>query len=256
MNQAPLILISPCTQRRGAEFADPSLSLSEAYLRAVSAAGGIPCALPIDSNRELVAQCVHRSDGVMLSGGDDVEPKLYAPRLPSRVRKMVGKPDRRRDLMELILIEEVFRQRKPLLAICRGQQILNVAFGGTLLADIALQRPGTINHRRIDWKDRLVHGLDVEPGSHLHLVFGGSRIRVNSSHHQAVDVLAEPFRATAWSPDGIIEAFELKAENRHWLPYMVAVQFHPERLTRRHPEFLELFRSFVQVCASECKRKV
>ena len=165
MRRNPLILISPSTQKQGAEFSDTSLSLSQRYPWAILAAGGVPWVLPSLPNGEMVADCVRRCDGVMLSGGDDVQPELYSARLSPRLRRTLGPVDPARDLMEILLINEVFRQRKPLLAICRGQQILNVALGGTLVVDIPSQLPAALRHNRSDRKDQLVHEAELEEGS-------------------------------------------------------------------------------------------
>lgn len=256
MKSAPLILISPSTQRRGAEFFDYSLNLSDAYPRAIVAAGGVPWVISCTPSPNLIAETVRRSDGLMLSGGDDVQPQLYGAKLSPRLRKTLSPADPARDFTELLLIEEALRQRKPLLAICRGQQVLNVAFGGTLIADIAIQCPDPLNHSRSDLKDRIVHDVEIAPNSLLDNIFKQQTLGVNSSHHQAVGKLASPFRTTATSRDGIIEAFELAPEERDLSPYLLAVQFHPERLVDRHPEFLNLFRSFVQACADPKKKSL
>ncbi|MBI2948744.1 MAG: gamma-glutamyl-gamma-aminobutyrate hydrolase family protein [Verrucomicrobia bacterium] len=256
MKTAPLILISPSTQRRGPEFFDYSLSLSDAYPRAIAAAGGLPWVMSCTLPPSAIAETVRRCDGVLLTGGDDVQPKLYASRLSPRIKKTVSAADPARDLSEMLLIQELFRQRKPLLAICRGHQLLNVAFGGSLIVDIPTQRPKALNHTRTDLKDRIVHDVKLEPDSVLAQVFGRLTLGVNSTHHQAVARVAEPFRATAVSPDGIIEALELDGADRRLLPYLLAVQFHPERLIDRHPEFLGLFRGFTEACASQSKRSV
>lgn len=248
MMRAPLILISPSTQRRGAEFFDYSMSLSDAYPRAIERAGGIPWIAACTPSKDLIAESVRRADGIMLSGGDDVQPSLYEATLSPRLRKTVSPADPARDYTELVLIEEAFRQRKPLLAICRGQQILTVAFGGRLIVDIPTQCPEALNHARLDLKDRIVHDIAIAPGSLLSRIFKTDKLGVNSSHHQAVEGAPAPFRITALSPDGIVEALELAPADRLLLPYLLAVQFHPERLIDRHPEFLELFRSFVQAC--------
>jgi putative glutamine amidotransferase len=244
----PLVLVSGSTQDRGAEFTDYSLSLSMSYPRAIQAAGGLPWLLPCQPNRQLVADCVRRCDGVMLTGGDDVDPKLYTKQLPARVARTVHRADPERDSFELMLIEEVFRQRKALLCICRGQQILNVALGGTLFADILLQIPRALNHSRTDRKDRVVHEVACEAGSLMARIAGKARLGVNSSHHQAVARVAEPLRATAVSMDGIIESMELASSAKGRLPFLLAVQFHPERLFEQHAEHLELFRTFLGAC--------
>ena len=256
MKPAPLILITPATERKGAEFADVSCSLSERYPRALLAAGAVPWILPCLPDGNVVAEAVRRCDGVMLTGGDDVQPGLYTKELPSTLRKTVSPGEPARDLLELMIIREVFRQRKPLLAICRGQQILNVAFEGDLFVDIATQAPGALCHDRTDRKDKLVHKVALTPGSILTKIAGNRTLGVNSSHHQAVRRVAAPLRVTAVSPDGIIEALELADGEANRLPYLLAVQFHPERLFDRHREHLELFRSFIRACKTKRKKSV
>ena len=244
----PLILISGSTDVRGPEFLDYSLSLSMAYPAALKAAGGMPWLLPCQAERAWVAAAVARCDGVLLTGGDDVDPKWYSETLPRRVARTVHAAHPDRDKFEFLLIAEVLRQRKPLLCICRGHQILNVALGGTLFADITLQKPRALNHSRTDRKDRVVHEVGCESGSLMAKIAGEERLGVNSSHHQAVARMAGSLHATAVSRDGIIEGMELAAGARGLLPYLLSVQFHPERLFARHAEHLELFRTFVRAC--------
>src|SRR6266446_2343071 len=228
MKKPPLILISGSTASKGVEFGDASLSLSMNYALAIRAAAGLPWLLPCVPERELVAEAVSRSDGVMLTGGDDVQPSLYSAKLPPVIEKTIHAAAPERDLFELLLIDEVFRQRKPLLAICRGHQILNVALGGTLFADIASQKPKAFDHRRTDKRSEIVHEVQLTPGSLLAKITIGQKLGVNSTHHQAVARVAAPLRVTARSEDGIIEALELKPGGSHWLPLLVSVQFHPE----------------------------
>lgn len=244
----PLILISPSTTARGVEFEDNSVSLSNKYSLAVASAGGLPWIAPSLPARNLVTESVARCDGVLLTGGDDIATELYAPKLNGKLKKTVSEPEPDRDLFELMLIEEVFRQRKPLFAICRGHQLLNVAFGGTLIVDIPSQLPGAIEHRRMDRKNDIVHDAELTRGSLIASIVRKNKLGVNSSHHQAVGVLAEPFAVTARSRDGVIEAMELKPGAAR-LPYFLAVQFHPERLYARHAAHLRLFQHFVRACA-------
>jgi putative glutamine amidotransferase len=250
----PLILISGSTDDKGAEFTDYSLSLSMNYVDALAAAGGMPWLLPCVPKEEFVAEAVRRADGVLLTGGDDVDPKLYPASLPPRVAKTVHRAHAARDAFELLLIHEVIRQRKPLLCICRGQQILNVALGGTLFADIPLQHAQAMNHSRTDQKDQVVHEVDCAEGSWLRRIAGRARLGVNSSHHQAVKEIAQALRVTAVSNDGIVESVELAHDARGLLPYLLAVQFHPERLFRQHAEHLKLFQSFVRACGPKSRR--
>ena len=253
MNRAPLILVSPSTQRQGVEFSDASISLSNRYAQAVIEAGGVPVILPCTDSKELVAEYIRRTDGVMLTGGEDVQPKIYSPRLPENLAKTIGPIEPERDVLELLIIDEVFRQHKPLLAICRGHQILNIALGGDLIVDIPTQIPAAINHRRTNRKCDKVHEVALTPGSLLAKITGERTLGVNSTHHQAVGRVAKPLRVTAKSPDGIVEAMELK--NPGLLPYLLAVQFHPERLTDRYKEFLQIFKSFVGSCVSAAQKK-
>ncbi len=250
MAKLPLILISPGIEQRGFEFSDLSVSLAVRYENAVHAAGGIAVIAPVTTDRALLAEAVRRTDGVLLTGGDDIDPALYDQTLSKKILKTVEQtPDGGgRDERELILIREIFSQRKPLLAICRGHQILNVAFGGGLVADIAQQIPGALNHRRSDRALELVHDVTVKPGSLFAKICGKKIVGVNSTHHQAVTELAAPFVATAQSRDGIVEAMELKPKFAP-LPFFLSVQFHPERLTQIHRRYRKIFETFVAACA-------
>jgi putative glutamine amidotransferase len=157
-----------------------------------------------------------------------------------------------RDLRELVLLDEVFRQRKPLLAICRGHQLLNIALGGELIADIRRQVPGALNHQRMDAAGEIVHEAPLTAGSLLARITGKRVLGVNSSHHQAVLETAEPLAAVARTRDGIVEAMEWKPETARRMPFMLSVQFHPERLGR-HAEHRAIFSRFVESC--KCRRK-
>ena len=256
MSKSPLILISPSIEKAGVEFGDRSVSLSEAYTRAVAAAGGIPIIAPSGVDHGLMAECLRHCDGVLLTGGDDVEPDFYEKKLPAKLRRTVEPtPDGgERTLRELCLIDEIFRQRKPTLAICRGSQLFNVALGGTLIVDIPLQVPTALEHRRMDKRSEVVHVARLAADSLLAKITGRKNLGVNSTHHQAVGRLAEPLRAVAVSPDGIVEGVELKREVAHWLPFFVGVQFHPERLAPRYAEHRALFGALVKASMKNRKK--
>ncbi len=257
MERKPFILVSPSIEKRGVEFHDLSASLSVKYDFAVLHAGGIPVTVPATTDRAVLAECVRRVEGVLLTGGDDINSDLYDHKLPGKIKKTIEQtPDGgARDLRELILIEETFRQRKPLLAICRGHQLLNIAFGGQLVADIRQQVPGALNHQRLDQACELVHEAALTPGSLLAKITGRVKLRMNSSHHQAVQVTAEPFVTTAISADGIVEAMELKPELARGMPFLLSVQFHPERLTPRYAAHRAIFDAFVTACVRQFKIK-
>ena len=250
----PMILVSPSVEKSGVEFHDQSTSLSVRYNSAVLQAGGIPVTVPTTTDRAVLAECVRRTDGVLLTGGDDINPALYENNFPRTILKTVEQTpdDGARDLRELILIQEIFRQRKPVLAICRGHQMMNVAFGGKLLADIRQELPDALNHQRLDRPRDLVHEAALTPGSLMSKICKTRVLGVNSTHHQAILEPAEPFVATARSRDGIVEAMELR---KPWLPFYLSVQFHPERLLHQHARYLAIFQKFAAACKTIKKRK-
>jgi putative glutamine amidotransferase len=247
MKRSPVILITPSTEGKGAEFADASISLSNRYTDAVIAGGGLPLILPSTTSRAVIAEAVRRCDGILMTGGDDIDPKLYAANLPESLAKTVGPLEPDRDIWEREVIAEVFAQRKPLFGICRGSQMLNVALGGTLLVDIRTQLPNSLNHQDMERKSEQVHDIQVAPGSLLGKLTGQESFGVNSTHHQAVGELAPNLRAVAQSADGVIEAIELKDAREG--PFLLGVQFHPERLIDRSPVFGHIFSGFIEACA-------
>ena len=255
MGRPPLILVSPSIEKHGVEFHDLSASLSVRYNTAILEAGGIPVTAPTATDRAALAEAIRRTDGVMLTGGDDINPGLYEKKLPVKIRETVEQtPDGgARDARELVLIEEIFRQHKPVLAICRGHQMLNIAFGGKLIADIRQQVPGALNHQRMDRPLDLVHEAALTPGSLVSKICKARVLGVNSTHHQAVLEPAEAFTATARSRDGIVEAMELKSELSGMLPFLLSVQFHPERLVQKHSRYRAIFETFVAACAKPIK---
>ena len=195
--------------------------LNEAYVDAVQRAGLTPLVLPpLDpAALEAVAQAV---DGIVFTGGEDIDPAEYgAARSPLTKDVHAG-----RDRCELALAAIARERRIPTLAICRGIQLINVALGGTLVQDIPTERPSPIGHDKSDERTMRVHGVTIEPGTLLAAAVGATDITVNSSHHQALDRVADGLRVTARSPDGIIEGAEWVKDD--W--WMLAVQWHPEEL--------------------------
>jgi putative glutamine amidotransferase len=257
MARLPLILVSPSIEKHGVEFHDISSSLSIRYEAAIIAAGGIPVVAPASTDRAILAESVRRTDGVLLTGGDDINPLLYAdlyqPKLSAKIFKTVEQtPDNgARDVRELVLIEEIFRQRKPVLGICRGHQMLHVAFGGRLIVDIRSQLPGALNHQQLKKPLEVVHEATLTPGSLLSKICKTRVLGVNSTHHQGIANPVDPFVATARSRDGIVEAMELR--RGFDLPFFLSVQFHPERLVQRHARYRAIFKKFVAACAKILK---
>jgi putative glutamine amidotransferase len=210
------------------------------YEEAVAVAGGIPVAIPYGLDLTSLRRLFVRLHGILLSGGGDIEPGRYG-RAPSALSRGV---DVERDALEIQLTRWAVDTGRPILGICRGLQIMNVSFGGTLIQDIASEVPGALPHDQPEKaEDRIVHSVDLEPGLLRGIQRGRGRLEVNSSHHQAVRNLGEGLRVCGRSPDGLIEAVEVPGH-----PFAAAVQWHPERLPER-PEARALFRGLIRAAS-------
>ena len=240
----PLILVTPSTQVTGAELLDHSISVGSRYLDAILGAGGLPVALPLTTDRQSLRAFLERADGVLLTGGDDLAPALHRPDVSAELLARCDCAEPARDLMELTILDELFKTPKPLLAICRGHQLVNVALGGTLYVDLPSERPGHVIHAQMARRFEVVHSVEVLSGSAMRALYRRPSLGVNTTHHQAIHRLAEPLAATLLAPDGVIEGTELRPEHAGLLPWFRSVQFHPERLFDRHPEHACLFASF------------
>jgi putative glutamine amidotransferase len=247
-----VILISPDFEPSGVEFGDPSLSLSQRYPQAVAACGGVPLVMPTTGDAALVAEFVRRADGVLLTGGDDMDPEIYGSQLPDEIKTKARQTldGGARDRFELMVVAEVLRQRKPLLAICRGHQLLNVALGGTLFVDLPTERPTELKHARMDCKTDPVHEIRLVRDCLLARLAGARTMGVNSTHHQAVNRVALTLRAVGKSPDGIVEAIEERLPGQ-LAPFLLGVQFHPERMMDRYPPHRAIFEAFITACKGE-----
>ena len=223
-------------------------SLKTTYIDAVRLAGGIPVLIPLLRDSVTMDALVRRLDGVILSGGEDIDPLYFGEEhLPE-----LGEVNAPRDTADVLLIRIALRQGKPLLGICRGEQVLNVVLGGTLYQDIPSQIPSsTLKHRQAETSTIATQSISIEPGSRLAGILGVTEIGVNSHHHQAVKDLAPGLVVTARAADGIVEAYESIPEARD--PYgkpledrILAVQFHPEAFTQAgDPTFLKIFQDLV-----------
>jgi putative glutamine amidotransferase len=212
------------------------------YVAAVLRAGGAPLLIPHVAGAGLLSALYARCDGLLLPGGGDVEPALF----DEETRAQLVSVSRTRDAMELALARWALSQDapKPLLAICRGIQVLNVALGGTLWQDLALQRHGTDlhNHTGVERNHR-AHGVDVVPSSRLGEILGHGSLQVNSFHHQAIRRLASGLVVTARAPDRVVEAVEVEGH-----PFAIGVQWHPEELAAEDAAQQRLFDAFVAAC--------
>lgn len=213
--------------------------LTAAYVTALESAGLVPLIVPPLSSDRAAAAILDSVSGLVLTGGEDVDPARYGEERHEKVRSV----NAARDATEAALVEEAKARGMPVLAICRGIQILNVALGGTLVQDIATQCETDIAHDEDSPRDSRSHEIDVEPGSLIANAVGTEHLTVNSFHHQSVKHVAEGMRVTARSPDGVIEGLESTDED--W--WVMAVQWHPEEMTDSpEPWDRGLFKAFAQ----------
>lgn len=217
-------------------------SLGTTYVQSVVKAGGLPFLIPLDFPMEELDVIRETCDGLLLSGGGDVETKRYH----GKEHVSVGCVWPLRDEIESRLYHLALASNWPVFGICRGAQIMNVAAGGKLYSDIADQVPNVRfvhNQTTAVTRDHLVHEVNINPGSLLHQIIGKDHIPVNSFHHQAVSEPGDGMVITAYSEDGIPEAIENPA-----YPFVLGVQWHPECL-QQYDDHMKLFRAFVSACS-------
>ncbi len=222
------------------ELDEVRLYANLSYPNAIIAAGGTPLLLPATTDESILRQYVQTVDGLLLSGGDDIDPQYYG----ETQLWQCGEISALRDCYELTLTRLAIEMGKPILGICRGIQLLNVALGGTLYQDLQSQQPDSLCHGQKQKSCYPSHTVAIVSGSRLHGLFGDD-LAVNSHHHQAVKALGDGLVITATAADGVIEAVE-----RPGLSYCVAVQWHPERLVEKQENAAHraLFDDFVNVC--------
>ena len=236
-----LPLIGITTSRGRNQAGLPNNNVLEAYITSVKNAGGLPVLIPVGLGERQMQALRSRLDGVLFTGGGDIDPRRFGGRPHERVYDI----EHERDNLEIGLAEIAARTDWPFLGICRGIQVINVAFGGTLYTDISDQMTGALKH---DWypnipRETIAHPVKVEADTRLAEILGGTDIPVNSLHHQGIETLAAPLRPLAWSPDGLVEAVALEGH-----PFGLGVQWHPEWL-QEHEPMRRLFQAFVQAAA-------
>lgn len=215
-------------------------TLSNDYIQAVIQAGGIPVILPIGIDED-VSQLVGKIDGLLLTGGGDIDPTLFG----EEPHPKLGTISPGRDQLEPALIKEILTADKPILAICRGVQILNIAIGGDMYQDIYSQHENQlIQHSQKAMRSHLAHFVKAREGSLLASVVGTTEFKVNTYHHQAVRHVPYPFDVSGVASDGIIEAIESTGHS-----FVLGVQWHPECLAVNGDEIAKrIFTRFVESC--------
>lgn len=214
-SQRPLIGISTNIDSK-------RIAVNTAYVQSVILSGGIPYMIPVTDNVEVLRQIVSRLDGIVFTGGEDIQPHYYGDTPHDKLEEVSPA----RDTFELMLMKMATDRNIPTLGICRGLQLMNIAFGGTLYQDLPTQHPSTINHRQENPGTIPTHTVSVVKGSKLAEVIKQEKLQVNTFHHQAIKQLAPRFKAVAWSPDSVIEAIEA-----YPVRSIMGVQFHPEIFT-------------------------
>lgn len=207
------------------------------YIEAIRLTGGVPMILPIVEEDLLIERQMSLVDALLLTGGYDVSPFFYDEE-PQRGLETV-RPER--DIYELKLIEFAKKSGKPILGICRGLQILNVALGGTLYQDIGAALPSALQHSQKAKPDEETHTVKIISNTRLHQIFKEEFILTNSFHHQSIKEIASGAVANAHSMDGVIEGIEVAGDS-----FILGVQWHPELMISKCPQMFKLFHSFIE----------
>jgi putative glutamine amidotransferase len=209
------------------------------FIDSVIRAGGVPVILPLTDQKDVIDNWADKIDGLLLSSGNDVHPEQYG----EKPYKKLHDPSTLRDEVELRLLEKVLEKDIPILAICRGMQLLNIIKGGTLYQDINTDLPRSLNHNHsveLENMEYVAHSMTINQDSKLYKILGVKKIDTNTQHHQAIKKLGKGLKVTSRSDDDIIEAIETD-DNR----FIIGVQGHPESLDRVLPEWDKLFEAFV-----------
>lgn len=237
----PLILVTAAY-----DYEKNISSIKNAYCEALIEAGAAPVLLPVSLNNDLLDVYIDECDGLMVTGGPDVDAAYYGE------NNMLynGEISPHRDYMELELIKRAVLNNKPVLGICRGMQVINVAMGGTLYQDIheQIKVKELIKHSQNAPRWYTTHQIVIEKYSFMWEVFNAERVSVNSYHHQAAKDIAPDFKITASSEDGIVEAIEYSKSC-----FIVGVQWHPEDLWQKNPSHHQLFKKFINICSTQIK---
>lgn len=212
------------------------------YVLSVLAGEGIPVILPFSEDLSVISSQVAMVDALVLSGGHDVLPQWYH----EEPKQRIGDVFPARDRFDFALIKEAMDQKKPILGICRGMQVLNVYFGGSLHQDLSYAKEELLKHNQATSPTQVTHKITISNDTKLHKIMGEDEIMVNSFHHQVVNTAGKGLNVSARAMDGVIEAFEHES-----YPFLMGVQWHPEMLHASESNMKELFRAFVEVAKEE-----
>jgi putative glutamine amidotransferase len=244
MSARPLIGITAFETQHLRPPHAPLYATGQRYVRAIEEAGGLPVILSPGLSNDTLRATFERLDGLLMSGGGDIDPVIYGEEAHAKIWGL----DMKRDRAELAMAKWAADTEKPLLCICRGIQVLNVALGGSLVQDIASMVPNALTHmfdEEVTPRDTIAHSVRVEANSLLNKLLQADEAAVNSWHHQSIKRVADDLKVVALSPDGIVEAVELP-EHR----FVLGVQWHPEWLYDRQPEMKRLFTGLVEAASA------
>lgn len=232
----------PCQADFRAGSQRPIYGNNRTYVHAVENAGGLPILIPMLDDLSELQELLPRLDGILFSGGIDLQSSLYG----ATPHPKEDEPDPRLDQLEMTIASWALEEDLPVLGVCRGMQMLNVLAGGTLYQDIASQYPTTLNHYRRDMpRTELTHRVTLEAGSRVGRILGVHQFSVNSLHHQAIKDPGRGVRITGRAEDGIPEFLEMPAKR-----FVIGIQCHPEELYGTVPLFARFFQAFVRACAN------
>lgn len=235
----PIIGITSAYEREEGLLNYHRTTVSIDYTKSVIAAGGIPMVIPVNTDREVIKQQLSLLDGLILSGGVDINPFLYG----QNFKAGIGVVSPERDKCEMIIIEEFLKTGKPILGICRGHQLLNVYFKGTLFQDLKYYSKEILQHRQEVYPDLETHLVNILEDENILFELFGKQVKTNSFHHQIIDKLGEELTAIARTEDGIIEAIQKKGHK-----FLYGIQWHPEMMgARGNKEMLRIFEKFIEV---------
>lgn len=237
-----LIGISGNVMPEKESFYPTTQHVSGEYVLAVSKSKATPFIMPVCMDEDIIKSMVESVDGIIITGGEDVNPLKYN----TQPHLHLGQLSYERDIFDFELVKYAMELKKPIIGICRGLQVLNVYFGGTLIQDLPSQRANCIKHSQLVDSFVGTHVIDIKKGSFINNILGDSCF-VNSYHHQAIDKLADVFEETAKSTDGIIESVIYKGNDN----FILGFQFHPELLAVKNDKMQKIFDEFVSICKSK-----